>query len=117
MKKAWLASGVIIVLIASLIAAFYSPEALLPDHPEGKTLYYAKITDPGIPDVNGRYDYEVTAFNKNGEEKKLVFSAGKELRDGAYIQLYYAFFRGDTYWKEVSFEELPLPVQQKIKNI
>ncbi|MNH44648.1 hypothetical protein D3C79_1068760 [compost metagenome] len=69
-----------------------------------------------MQDVNGRYDYELAAYNAKGNEKKLSFSAGKQLRTGAYIQLYYTLIRGVTHWNEVTFEELPEAVQQQYQE-
>ncbi|MGA8941295.1 MAG: YxeA family protein [Thermoactinomyces sp.] len=115
MKKIFLVLGLILVIVVSTWMFFVSPEFTKPDNPEGKTIYYTQITGPGFKD-NERYDYEVTAYDENGKEKKLVFSAGKKLRKGAYIELYYTFFRRVTYWEEISFEELPKVVQQKYQK-
>ena len=49
-------------------------------------------------------------------KEELSFSAGKKLREEAYIQLYYTMIRGVTYWEEVSFEEMPKAVQQQYEN-
>ena len=113
MKKILLILGLIIVLGACLFLFFFTPEKLTPESPAGKTIYYAVINDSGVQDNNKRYDYEVTAYSKKGKEKKLEFSAGKQLKKGAYVQLYYTLIRGVTYWEEVPYEELPVTVQQK----
>ncbi|MGN7383048.1 YxeA family protein [Paenibacillus sp. SAFN-117] len=117
MRKIWLVLGLIIVILAGLWMFFFSPEKLTPDHPAGKTVYYTRITSPGVQDENERYDYELTAYNEKGKGKNIEFSAGKPLREGAYIRLYYTWIRGVTYWEEVAFEELPGAVQQKFQEI
>ncbi|MCR8980892.1 YxeA family protein [Brevibacillus laterosporus] len=116
MKKIFLVLGLIIVIMACLWMFFFSPEKLTPENPAGKTVYYTMITGPGVQDENGRYDYELTAYNEEGTEKKLEFSAGKQLRKGAYVQLYYTLIRGVTYWEEVTFEKLPEAVQQQYQK-
>lgn len=116
MKKILLMLGLIIVLGACMWFFFLTSEKLTPENPAGKTIYYTMISDSGIQDNNGRYDYELTAYDKKGKEKKLEFSAGKQLREGAYIQLNYTRVRGVTYWEEVDFEELPEAVQQKYQK-
>lgn len=110
MKKTWLVLGIILVVIVLL--GIFSPDKLRPENPSGKTVYYTMITSPGVQDENERYSYELTAYNEQGKEKKLEFSAGKQLRHGAYVQLYHTLIRGVTHWEEVSFEELPKAVQQ-----
>lgn len=91
---------------------FFSPDKLTPENTAGKAVYYTKITGPSVQGENGRYGYELTAYNEKGK-KKLVFSAGKQLREGAYVQFYYTPIRGVTHWEEVNFEEFPESVQQQ----
>ncbi|WP_240419374.1 YxeA family protein [Paenibacillus periandrae] len=112
MKKIWLVLGLLIVIGACLWIFFFTPEKLTPDNPAGKTVFYTIINEPGVQDENGRYGYELTAYNEKGKEKKLGFSAGKPLRKGAYVQLYNTLIRGVTHWEEITFEELPEAVQQ-----
>ncbi|NOU64083.1 YxeA family protein [Paenibacillus sp. LMG 31461] len=90
---------------------FFSSEKLMPENSAGKTIYYTMITGLGIQDENGRYNHELTSYNEKGKEKKLGFSARKQLREGAYVQLYNTLIRGVTHWEEVTFEELPEAVQ------
>jgi uncharacterized protein (TIGR01655 family) len=116
MKKILLVLGLLIVIGACLWIFFFTPEKLTPDNPKGKTVYYTMITDPGVQDENGRYGYELTVYNEKGKEKILAFSAGKQLRKGAYVQLYNTLIRGVTHWEEISFEELPEAVQQEYQK-
>lgn len=111
MKKTWLFIGIILVVIALL--GMFSPEKLRPENPAGKAVYYTMITSSGVQNKNERYGYELTAYNEQGKEKKLGFSAGKRLKQGAYVRLYHTLIRGVTHWEEVSFEELPKEVQLK----
>ncbi|MDQ0300379.1 uncharacterized protein (TIGR01655 family) [Salibacterium salarium] len=112
MKKILLIPGLIIVAGVCLSMIFYNPDKLEPENPAGKTIYYTEITGAGSQGESGRYNYELTAYDEKGEEKNLSFSAGKQLREGAYIQLYHALIRGITHWEEVTFEEMPDAVQE-----
>lgn len=116
MKKILLVLGIVIVIGACLMMFFFSPDKLTPENPAGKTVYYTMITDPGLQGENGRYYYELTAYNEKGKEKRLDFSAGKQLKEGAYVQLYHTLIRGVTHWEEVTFEELPSAVQQQFQK-
>ncbi|MFD3448910.1 YxeA family protein [Microbacteriaceae bacterium 4G12] len=116
MKKILLVLGFIIVIGACLWVFFFTPEKLTPDNPAGKNVCYTEITGHGVQGENGRYDYELTAYNEKGTKKKLSFSAGKQLREGAYVQLYYTLIRGVTHWEEVTFEELPKAVQHHYRK-
>lgn len=116
MKKIWLILGLIIVIIACLWMFFFSPEKLTPDNSAGKSVYYTMVIGPGVQDDNGRYDYELSAYSEKGKEKKLGFSTGKQLRTGAYVQLYNTLIRGVTHWEEITFEELPEAVKQQYQK-
>lgn len=116
MKKISLVLGLIIVIGACLWMFFFSPEKLTPENSAGKTIYYTMIIGLGVQDENGRYNYELTSYNEKGKEKKLGFSAGKQLREGAYVQLYNTLIRGVTHWEEVTFEELPEAVQRQYQQ-
>lgn len=113
MKKLLLMLGLIFVIGVCLWMFFFTPKKLTPENPAGKSVYYTMITGSGVQDDNGRYDYELTTYNEKGKEKKLEFSAGKQLRKEAYVQLYHTRIRGVTHWEEVTFEELPEEVQQQ----
>ncbi|MBZ4224325.1 YxeA family protein [Bacillus wiedmannii] len=116
MKKILLVLGVIILIGACMWMFFFTPEKLTPENPAGKTVYYTKITGSSVQGQNGRYDYEVIAYDEEKKKEELSFSAEKKLRERAYIRLYYTMIRGVTYWEEVSFEELPKAVQQQYEN-
>lgn len=105
--------GLIIVIGTCLWMFFFSSEKLTPENSAGKTIYYTMVTGLGIQDENGRYNYELTSYNEKGKVKKLGFSAGKQLREGTYVQLYNTLIRGVTHWEEVTFEELPEAVQRQ----
>ena len=59
-----------------------------------------------------RYEYILTAYNKNGKEKEVKFKTSRELREGAYLELDLMQMRGVVNWREVQENELP----EKVKN-
>ena len=61
-----------------------------------------------------RYQYSLTAYDKNGKEKKIEFKTTRELRDGAYLELEVMTTRGVISWKEIKVEELPDEVKTKM---
>ncbi|SEK37664.1 conserved hypothetical protein TIGR01655 [Paenibacillus sp. cl141a] len=116
MKKIVLVLGLIILIGACLWMFFLDSEKLTPENSAGKNIYYTMITGLGIQDDNGRYNYELTSYNGKGHERRLGFSAGKQLREGAYVQLYHTLLRGVTRWEEVAFKELPETVQRRYRQ-
>lgn len=116
MKKFLFGMGLVLVIIVAFSVFFYNPNKLNPEKPEGKTRYYTIIVkddDKEILGKNQRYEYTLDAFDESGKKKNLTFTSSKQLREGAYLELYVAPFRGVTYWQELQFEELP----EQIKSI
>ena len=54
-----------------------------------------------------KYQYTLTAYNKNGKEKEVQFKTSRELREDAYLELDIMQMRGVVNWREVQVEELP----------
>ncbi|MEI3599154.1 MULTISPECIES: YxeA family protein [unclassified Oceanobacillus] len=107
--------GLVMIIGIGSLVLFYDYDKLSHDHPKGKDMYYTVITSEGTKDSDDRYTYEVMAYDENAKEKELEFSASNQLREGAYIQLYYTRFRGVTYWEEVDLEELSATVQEQFE--
>lgn len=55
----------------------------------------------------GNYMYTLACFGENGQERELVFGAGRQLREGAFLQLDVMHLRGVVSWAEVDESELP----------
>ena len=100
---------VAIIVIALIIGAYY----FLVVH---KDQYYTQIDNTKIQEVSStddmRYEYILTAYNKNGKEKEVKFKTSRELREGAYLELDLMQTRGVVNWREVQENELP----EKVKN-
>ena len=100
----------VIVVIALLVGVYY----LLIVH---KELYYIKIDNTKIEELSStddmKYQYTLTAYNKNGKEKEIKFKTTRELREGAYLELDVMQIRGVVDWKEVQKDDLP----DKVKTV
>ena len=100
----------VIIVVALMVGAYY----FLVIH---KDLYYTQIDNTKIQEATGsgdmKYEYTLTAYNKNGKEKEVKFKTSRELRQDAYLELDMMFGRGVVKWKEVSFENLSAKVQEK----
>ena len=101
----------VIIVIALMIGTYY----FLFVH---KTVYYTKIDNTKIEELSGdedmRYQYTLTAYNKNGKEKEIQFKTSRELREGAYLELDVMQMRGVVNWREVQQEELPNDVKAEM---
>lgn len=89
----------------------------------GADVYYTQIQGQGkeMKDCIGmgetwvRYEYELLAFDKKGERTTLGFTADKQLREKAYLRLYVKVGKGVTSYQEVTQEELPEKVKDKLQ--
>ena len=101
----------VIILIALMVGTYY----ILFVH---KTQYYTQIDNTKIEELSGeddmRYQYTLTAYNKNGKEKEIQFKTSRELREGAYLELDVMQMRGVVNWREVQQEELPNDVKAEM---
>ena len=80
-----------------------------------KDLYYTQIDNTKIQEITEsggmKYEYTLTAYNKNGKEKEIKFKTSRELREDAYLELEVMQIRGVVNWKEVQESELPEDVK------
>ena len=101
----------VIIMIALMIGAYY----FLVVH---KEQYYTQIDNTKMEEVSGtddmKYQYTLTAYNKNGKEKEVQFKTSRELREDAYLELEVMSIRGVIDWKEVQAEELPEAVKTEM---
>ena len=94
----------VIIMIILMIGAYY----FLVVH---KDQYYTQIDNTKMEEVSGtddmKYQYTLTAYNKNGKEKEVQFKTSRELREGAYLELDVMQMRGVVKWREVQADDLP----------
>lgn len=68
------------------------------------------------PVSNGpRYEYTLTGYNKDGEEREVTFSSGKVLKEQAYLKI---TAKGSFVeeWEEVQGIELPEKVKHRLSE-
>lgn len=70
--------------------------------------------DSGVKYV--RYEYKLPAFDKDGRQKTLTFTAQKQLRENAYLILFVKDDKGVTSYQEVKKQELPKKVSEKLSK-
>ncbi len=113
MKKFFSIICLIILMIISFSILFLNPNKLTPENPAGKSIYYTSINNKNIfLNDDDRYEYILDSYDNKGNVKSLTFTASKELRENAYLELYVAPFRGVTYWQEIQYNDLPSIVQK-----
>ena len=85
----------------------------------GKETVYVEVMEPAgrtedkfdSGEVMTRYIYNQRAFDHNGESVEVEFSAGKQLRKGAYLMLYIKKENVVTSYDEVEWSEIPSKAQ------
>ena len=48
---------------------------------------------------------------KNGKSKEIRLGTNRELKEGAFLKVYYYFLRGVHKWEEVQYDDLPIKVK------
>lgn len=84
----------------------------------GSDKYYVKIQDEGekyTEQGNSRYKYELEGFNEDGEGKNLEFTSNHQLKDDAYLRIYYKKGEVITY-EEVESDDIPKDLQQLLED-
>ena len=103
----------VIIVISLAVGAYY----FLVIH---KEMYYTQIDNTKIEGISStddmKYQYTLTAYNKNGKEKQVQFKTSRELRQGAYLELDVMQIRGVVNWREVNQNELPEDVKNAISE-
>lgn len=113
------------ICLAAVLGAAYVVFTLYFGFTGSGTPYYTQIdnshmqpTEPGGGVIHFEtsslpYTYTLTAYDANGWERELSFGASRKLTQGAYVRLEVAPVRGVIRWEEVSYEDLPLAVQNR----
>ena len=119
MKKSFIAFGVVFALLVAGLVVL----ATVDFNRLGKENVYVHITEDGVEerfvDGNGAvymsYWYEQEAYDEDGKEVQVKFSAQKNLRQDSYLMLYLKNGDEVTSFDEVQFDELPENVQGQFK--
>ncbi|PKR82979.1 YxeA family protein [Heyndrickxia camelliae] len=88
----------------------------------GADQYYTQIIDQGkmLEDKDDRgvkyvsYEYKLPAFDKDGRQKILTFTAQKQLRENAYLTLFVKDEKGVTSYQEVKKGDIPKKASEKL---
>ncbi|GAB2025006.1 YxeA family protein [Lactovum odontotermitis] len=116
MKKLFFSLSAVVLLIAGGI---YGWKTLV----YGGTTYYSRVVDDGKKSEekfdNGEtfylYNYGQKAYQKDGSEKVLNFTADHSLRKDAYLKITYNKSKGVTDWREVQKSEISAAALAKIE--
>jgi uncharacterized protein (TIGR01655 family) len=84
--------------------------------------YYTKIDNSKLEKVNSnggvfdkhggmKYEYNLKMYDKNGKSKEIRLGTNRELKEGAFLKVYYYFLRGVHKWEEVQYDDLPIKVK------
>lgn len=116
MKKVFITlSLLIVIVIAGLIVL-----STVDFNRAGKENVFVQVIGKGEEEtftssdgaVYKSYWYTLPAYNEQGEQIEVKFSATKELKLGAYLKLYVKEGNEVTSYDEVSHSELPIEVQK-----
>ncbi|WP_042470232.1 YxeA family protein [Bacillus ndiopicus] len=115
----------VFIVLASLIAVVIAGLVIIATvdfNRLGKNYVYVQIAGDGEVEKytasNGEvlemYWYKQPAYKENGEAINVEFSATKNLRHDAYLKLYVKNGNEVTSYDEVTFDELPEKVKEKL---
>lgn len=88
----------------------------------GADTYYVKITTDGQAKSGHAsdgtaytdYNYDLPGYNEDGKEKKIEFTAQKNLRKGAYLEVFVKEDKGVTSYEEVKAADVPKKAAEKL---
>lgn len=117
MKKGFIAIAVVVIVLVGFVVFIQNVNL----NRIGAEQYYVQINQDGkkIEDKSDSgqkyvsYEYTLEGFDSNGKEKVLTFTAGKELRQDAYLRVYVKGNDVSSY-QEVVATELPEQAKQKL---
>lgn len=109
--------GISIILIIVLIGAvlFIMSKFLTTDYNKrGTDKYYLQIVGEGEAyDSNPgeeediRYNYNLPAYDNEGNQKNMEFTSAEPLTEGAYLVVYYRSDKGVTTYEEIQKSAIP----------
>ena len=98
------------LMVGALAGVFYLTNT------DNASTWYVRVDDAVAQDKSTDdkelWEYTLDACNENGEHRQLTFTAGKRLRDGAYLKLGYMPVREVVSWEEVQVDQLPQAVRE-----
>ena len=80
---------------------------------------YSQIDNTCVQEITPHggmnYRYTLTVYSEDGAASSLELDTSRILKDGAYICIRTAPLRGVLSWEEVTFDQLPSPVQKRYR--
>ena len=115
MKKGKTVLLIVGALVLILGAGICSMGFLFQSTTDNAESLYSQIDNekiaPITPHGGMNYRYTLPAYTASGAGKNLELDTSRELKDGAYILVRVAPLRRVISWEEVTFDQLPSPVQ------
>ncbi|GIN56709.1 hypothetical protein J8TS2_10280 [Lederbergia ruris] len=119
MKKSMIAIGIVLVILVGGVIFLQNVNL----NRVGADEYFTQINGEGTKTedkmsdggIHIRYEYELPAYDKDGNQKTLTFSADKQLRENAYLLLFVKNGKDVTSYQEVKDEELPKKVAEVLE--
>ncbi|MBA3925980.1 YxeA family protein [Listeria rustica] len=118
MKKLMIALIVIVIIIGGGLLAM----RFINFNRIGADTYYVKIETDGKK-TSGQasdgstytdYNYDFTGYNEDGKEKQVELTAQKNLRKGAYLEVFVKDDKGVTSYQEVKQADIPKKAAEKL---
>lgn len=111
MKKLIIVIGIVIVILVG--GLFFMKNVNL--NRLGADEYYTQINGEGAKmedkasdgTIYIRYEYELPAYNKDGNQRTFTFTSSNQLRKNAYLLLFVKDGKGVTSYQEVTAKDLP----------
>ncbi|MGR6341788.1 YxeA family protein [Priestia megaterium] len=119
MKKSIIVIAVVLVILIG--GLFFMQNVNL--NRFGADEYYTQINGEGTKmedktsdgTIYISYEYELPAYDKDGNKETLTFTSSKQLRENAYLLLFVKDGKGVTSYQEVAADELPEKVAEMLK--
>lgn len=108
--------GILLTLVVMLVVFFTLAPEVERDHINPfvpKEEVYVQINEEPI--VGRRYEYTLTGYNEDGEEKEVTFSSSRVLKENAILKVKAKGSYVEN-WKEVQIDELPDEVETKLNK-
>lgn len=101
----------IAAIVASLLVVGAMAGVFHLTNTDNASTWYVRVDDAVAQDKSDGgeelWEYALDAYDATGAHRQLSFTAGKRLRDGAYLKLAYMPVREVVSWEEVQPEQLP----------
>lgn len=101
-----------LLVLGALAGAFWLTNS------DNASIWYAQVNDAVAQEKSDGdeelWEYTLNAYNDGGASRQLTFTAGKRLRDGAYLKLAYLPVREVISWEEVQPDQLPQAVRERL---